>query len=80
MNNAEIQDLTPTEVPLVRLPDFYRRAGHALQVVDAASRAAVASLDSGRVPADALVFASDAGMVVAIVGRDLRAWSVAAVK
>jgi WD40 repeat protein len=51
-----------------------------IQVVDAASRAAVANLDTGRVPAGALVFAGDVGMVVAIVGRDLRAWSVAAVK
>ena len=30
--------------------------------------------------ADALVFAGDIGMVVGIVGRDLSAWSVAAVK
>ena len=51
-----------------------------IQVVDAASRAAVANLDTGRVPAGALVFAGDVGMVVGIVGRDLRAWSVAAVK
>jgi WD40 repeat protein len=51
-----------------------------IQVVDAASRAAVASLDTGRVPADALVFAGEVGTVVAVVGRDLRAWSVAAVK
>lgn len=51
-----------------------------IEVVDATSRATVASLDTGRVPADALVFAGDIGMVVGIVGRDLRAWSVADVK
>ena len=51
-----------------------------IEVVDATSRATVASLDTGRVPADALVFAGDIGTVVGIVGRDLRAWSVAAVK
>ena len=51
-----------------------------IEVVDATSRATVASLDTGRVPADALVFAGDIGMVVGIVGRDLRAWSVGAVK
>jgi WD40 repeat protein len=51
-----------------------------IQVVDAASRAAIASLDTGQVPAGGVVFAGDAGMVVAVVGRDLRAWTVAAVK
>jgi hypothetical protein len=51
-----------------------------IQVVDAASRAAIASLDTGQVPAGGVVFAGDAGMVVAVVGRDLRAWTVAAVR
>ena len=50
-----------------------------IQVMDVASRAVVASLDTGNAPPGlgALVFAGGAGMVVAIVGRDLRAWSVA---
>ena len=51
-----------------------------IQVIDAASRAVVASLETGNVPPDALVFAGDHGMVVAILGRDLRAWSVAALR
>ena len=48
--------------------------------MNAVSRAVVTSLDTGNAPAGALVFAGDAGMVVGIVGRDLRAWSVAAVR
>lgn len=51
-----------------------------IQVFAAGSRAVVATLDTGNVPADALVFAGDGGMVVGIVGRDLRAWTVAAAK
>ena len=51
-----------------------------IQVVDAASRAVVASLETGNEPAGTLVFAGDRGVVVAGVGRDLRAWSVAALR
>ena len=51
-----------------------------IQVVDAASRAVVASLETGNEPADTLVFVGDPGVVVASVGRDLRAWSVAALR
>jgi hypothetical protein len=39
----------------------------------------VTRLDTGNVPAGALVFA-EAAMVVGIVGRDLRAWRVALVR
>ena len=49
-------------------------------VVDAASRAVVASLETGNKSADTLVFAGGPGVVVASVARDLRAWSVAALK
>ena len=51
-----------------------------IQIVNAVSRAVVTRLDTGNAPAGALVFAGDGGMVVGIVGRDLRAWSVAAVR
>ena len=51
-----------------------------IQIVDVASRAVVASLDTGNEPAEALVFAGDQSLVVAIVGRDVRAWSVAALR
>ena len=51
-----------------------------IQVFDASSRPAIASLDTGQVPAACVVFAGDGGMVVAAVGRDLRAWSVAALR
>jgi len=47
-----------------------------IQILDSASRAVVASLDTGSRPARALVFADDRGLVVGIVGRDLRAWTV----
>jgi len=51
-----------------------------IQIVNAAGRAVVTSLDTGGAPAGALVFAGDGGMVVGIVGRDLRAWTLAAVR
>jgi WD40 repeat protein len=51
-----------------------------IEIVDVASRAIVGSLQTGSAPVGALVFAGDAGTVVASVGRDLRAWSVAAVR
>jgi DNA-binding beta-propeller fold protein YncE len=51
-----------------------------IQVIDAASRAVVASLETGNKPADTLVFAGGPGVVVASAARDLRAWSVAALK
>ena len=51
-----------------------------IQVVDAANRAVVASLETGNEPADTLVFAGGPGVVVASIGRDLRAWSVAALR
>ena len=51
-----------------------------IQVIDATSRAVVASLETGNTSADTLVFAGGPGVVVASVARDLRAWSVAALK
>jgi WD40 repeat protein len=51
-----------------------------IQVFDASSRAAIASLDTGQVPAASVTFAGDGGMVVAAVGRDLRAWSISALR
>ena len=40
----------------------------------------MASLETGNEPTRTLVFAGDQGVVLASVGRDLRAWSVAALK
>jgi WD40 repeat protein len=51
-----------------------------LQVLDAGSRAVVARLDTGGVPAGGLAFLGDSRVLVAIVGRDLRAWTVGAIK
>ncbi len=51
-----------------------------VQIVDAASRSVVASLDTGGTPARGLAVLADPGVVVAISGRDLRAWTVAAMK
>jgi WD40 repeat protein len=48
-----------------------------IQLIDAESRASVASLDTGGVPAGRIAFVSG-GPIVAIVDRDLRAWPVAA--
>jgi hypothetical protein len=48
----------------------------AIQVFASSTAALVASLDTGGIPAAGLTFADD-GTVVAIVGRDLRAWTVA---
>ena len=48
-----------------------------IQLIEAESRASVASLDTGGVPAARIAFMSG-GPVVAIVDRDLRAWTVAA--
>jgi WD40 repeat protein len=46
-----------------------------LQVVDAATRAVVVHLESGNVPAVAIVFARNS-VVIAALGRDLRAWDL----
>jgi WD40 repeat protein len=51
-----------------------------VEVLDAASRAVIARLDTGGTPAAGLTFMADAHIVVAVVGRDLRAWMVAAVR
>ena len=51
-----------------------------LQVVDASSRAVVASLDTGGIPPAGLAFLGDARVLVGIVGRDLRAWRVDGIK
>jgi hypothetical protein len=48
-----------------------------VQVVDVAGHAVVATLDTGGVPATRLVFAGE-GVVIAAVGRELRAWSLPA--
>ena len=48
-----------------------------IQLVDAKTRATLADLDTGGVPATAVVFAA-ADTVVAATGRELRAWTVAA--
>jgi WD40 repeat protein len=50
-----------------------------LELVDAASRESVATLDTGNVPARFIAFLSDGGLVGS-VNRDLRAWNLAAVK
>lgn len=50
-----------------------------IEIVDAASRAVVATLDTGGTPAAGLTF-TERGRVVAIVGRDLRAWTVEAIR
>lgn len=50
-----------------------------IQVVDASSLAAVVTLDTGAVPASRLAF-GDNDRVVAVVGRDLRAWTLAATR
>ena len=51
-----------------------------VQIVDADSRAIVASLDTGGTPVSRLAFAAAPLTVVAIVGRDLRGWRLATVK
>ena len=51
-----------------------------VQIVDADSRAVVASLDTGGTPVRSMTFVADPPTVVAVVGRDLRAWSVASLK
>jgi len=50
-----------------------------LQIVDAASRESVATLDTGNAPARVIAFLSDGGLV-GFVNRDLRAWNLAALK
>ena len=50
-----------------------------IAIVDAATRAVVANLDTGGVPAFAATFVGDA-RVMAVVGRDLREWTVAAIR
>jgi len=51
-----------------------------IQVVDVRGGGVVATLDTGGAPAAALVFARDIAIVVGSVGRDLRAWTVDAIK
>jgi WD40 repeat protein len=51
-----------------------------VQVIEAASRALLATLDTGGTPVGGLVFANQGTVVIASVGRDLRAWTVPAVK
>ena len=51
-----------------------------IQVIEAASRAVVSNFDTGGKPAGSLVFANEGDTLIANVGRDLRAWTVAAVK
>jgi WD40 repeat protein len=46
-----------------------------IAIVDAATRAVVANLDTGGVPVFAVTFVADA-RVVAVVGQDLRTWTV----
>lgn len=46
-------------------------------LVDALRRTRLAALDTGGTPAPALVFTADGSSVVAILGRDLRAWRIA---
>jgi WD40 repeat protein len=49
-----------------------------IRIVDAATRAVVATLDTGGSPTGRLVFGgSRGGAVVAAFGRDLRAWAIA---
>lgn len=47
-----------------------------LQVVDAATRAVVARLETGNVPAGRIVFFADGTRLAAIMGRELRAWNL----
>jgi len=47
-----------------------------IQIVDAATLVAIAHLDTGSMPADALVFSSDGRTVVGFSGPVLRAWTV----
>jgi WD40 repeat protein len=48
-----------------------------IQIIEAASRAVVAVLDTGGVPASRVAFVADGGVVVAILGRELHAWAIA---
>jgi WD40 repeat protein len=48
-----------------------------IQIIEAATRAVVAVLDTGGVPASRVAFVADGGMVVAILGRELHAWAIA---
>lgn len=47
-----------------------------LRVVDATTRATVATFDTGGVPPAALTFTSDGTALIGVVGRDVRAWPV----
>ncbi len=47
-----------------------------LQIVEARSRAIVASRDTGGAPAAGLAFVDQGGLLTGIIGRDLRAWAV----
>lgn len=51
-----------------------------VQIVDADSHAVVASLDTGGTPVRSMTFVADPDTVVAIIGRDLRAWKLAAAR
>lgn len=47
-----------------------------LQIIDASTRAVVAILDTGEVPANRIVFFADGTRLAAIMGRELRAWNL----
>jgi WD40 repeat protein len=47
-----------------------------LRVVDATTRATVATFDTGGMPPAAVTFTSDGKVLVGLVGRDVRAWPV----
>jgi WD40 repeat protein len=49
-----------------------------IQVIDASTSAAVATLDTGGIPAGRLVFLAEGSGVVASVERDLRVWTLTA--
>ncbi len=49
-----------------------------VQLLDAATLATVATLDTGGKPPGSIVFADKAALIVGALGRDLRAWTVAA--
>jgi WD40 repeat protein len=47
-----------------------------IEIVDAATRAVVARLDTGDVPVSSLAFVGSDPTIVAVVGRELRAWTI----
>jgi WD40 repeat protein len=48
-----------------------------VRAVDASTHAVLATLDTGNTPVSALAFSGNGGVIVASVGRDLRAWQIA---